>query len=233
MSKFLDTLNGRALYTASQLVRKTCRFQVMGLDKLQSSYEAGQPSILAAWHGMTMMLVGFFEDKLDISSIVLILPDDWRGEALSIFAQKLGAEPFPMNLKGDSSMAAARQLAKLIRQIKKGRNCYITPDGPDGPAYAIKPGVAYMAQKTGAPIFPLGAYARHSYHLNRWDQYVGPYPYSRISIQVGDPISVTKDDDLTAVADTLTNHLHHVTAQAAANYYEINLEESSNHYGRK
>jgi lysophospholipid acyltransferase (LPLAT)-like uncharacterized protein len=125
-----------------------------------------------------------------------------------------------MDLKGEANMATARQLATLVRHVKKGRDCYVTPDGPDGPAYVIKPGVAFIAQKAKAPILPLGAYARHGHRVNRWDQYTIPYPFSRVSIVVGEPLWVQKGDELTAVTHTLTNQLHRVTAQAAANYYE-------------
>jgi lysophospholipid acyltransferase (LPLAT)-like uncharacterized protein len=166
--------------------------------------------------------VGFFSDHFDLSSIVLIVPDDWRGAALSIFANKLRATPFPMNLKGEAGMATARRLVKLVRRIEKGENCYITPDGPDGPAYAIKPGVIFIARKANAIMLPFGAYARHGYRLNRWDQYVVPYPFSRISINVGPPITgLDEGDELELISERLTDALHRVTAQAAANYYEL------------
>lgn len=190
------------------------------MERLETAKASGRPLVLATWHGMTMMLVGFFANHYDLNNIVLLMPDDWRGVALEIFANKLGAEPFPMDLKGEANMASARKLAKLVRRVKAGRDCYITPDGPDGPAYVIKPGTAFIAQKAKALIMPLGAYARHGYRLNRWDRYVVPYPFSRISIAIGEPMLVEKGVDLTAVTYTLTDQLHRITAQAAANYYE-------------
>jgi lysophospholipid acyltransferase (LPLAT)-like uncharacterized protein len=220
MTTYRDKLNGRVLYTMSQIVRSTGRFQVSGLEHLRSAQANGQPLVLAAWHGMTMMLVGFFANHYHLKNIVLLMPDDWRGGALQVFANNLGAEPFPMDLKGEANMATARRLATLVRHVKQGRDCYITPDGPEGPAYVIKPGVAFIAQKAKAPILPLGAYARHGYRLNRWDRYTIPYPFSRVSIAVGEPMWVQKGDALTAVTQTLTDNLHRVTAQAAANYYE-------------
>jgi lysophospholipid acyltransferase (LPLAT)-like uncharacterized protein len=221
MSNLRDGLNGHGLYLLSQIVRKTGRYQVAGLHHLKEAQASGQPFIGVAWHGMTMMLVGFFQDHYDLSSLVLLLPDDWRGGALSVFTRKLGAQPFPMDLSGDGGMTTARRLASLVRRVRQGSDCYITPDGPDGPAYIVKPGVAYIAKKADAIILPLGAYARHGYRVNRWDQYTLPYPFSRISVNVGAPIPAAKDqDDLTAVTGTLTNILHRVTAQAAANYYE-------------
>jgi lysophospholipid acyltransferase (LPLAT)-like uncharacterized protein len=220
MSSWQDRLNGSGLFWLACLISKRSRFQVVGLEHLQAAKDLKRPVIFAAWHGMTMMLVGFFTNQHDLSRLVLILPDDWRGKALVVFATKLGVTPFPMNLKGDASMATARRLAKLVRQVKAGRDAYITPDGPDGPSYVIKPGLTYIAQKANATILPVGAYARHGYRVPRWDRYVMPYPFSKISVQVGSPIQVKKGEDLTAVNTALTQQLHHVTVQAAANYYE-------------
>ncbi len=215
-----DGVSGTALYGWARLTSRLSRFQVTGLEHLQAAQARQQPLIFTAWHGMTMMLVGFFTNQYDLSRIVLILPDDWRGGALTVFANRLGVTPFPMNLAGDASMATARRLAQLVRQVKAGRDAYITPDGPEGPSYVIKPGITYIAQKADATILPVGAYARHAYRLPRWDRYVLPYPFSKIAIQVGEPLTVEKDADVTAVTAHLTQQLHHVTLQAAANYYE-------------
>lgn len=221
MAKTRDTLSGHGLYALARLTNRTCRFQIGGMNHFEAALATGRPIIFVAWHGMTMMLVSIFSDLLDVSQIVLIVPDDWRGDALSLFSRKLGANPFPMNLTGERSMSAARRLAALVRQVKQGSHCYITPDGPDGPAYKIKPGVAYIARRANALILPMGAYARRRYRLNRWDRYVVPYPFGRISAEIAPPISVEKsEDDLNAVTERLTDALHRATAQAAANYYE-------------
>lgn len=220
MATISDRINGNSLYLLSQITRRTGRFQVTGMENLRAAQASERPFVLSAWHGMTMMLVGFFANHYDMSRIVLIMPDDWRGAALEILANKLGTEPFPMNLKGDESMGAARRFARLVRKVRNGRDAYITPDGPEGPAYVIKPGSAFLAQKANALILPLGAYARHGYRLNRWDTYTVPYPFSRISIHVGEAMDVAKDAPLTAVTEQLTDQLHRAAAQARGNYYE-------------
>jgi hypothetical protein len=219
-SSWQDRFSGTALYAWARMTSRRSHFQVTGLEHLQAAQKRQRPLIFTAWHGMTMMLVGFFTNQYDLSRLVLILPDDWRGGTLQVFANKLGVTPFPMNLHDSANMATARQLAKLVRQIKAGRDAYITPDGPEGPSYEIKPGIAYIAQKADATILPLGAYARHGYRIPRWDRYVMPYPFSKIAVEIGEPIVVGKDADLTAVSTDLTNQLHHATLQAAANYYE-------------
>jgi lysophospholipid acyltransferase (LPLAT)-like uncharacterized protein len=211
-------LSGNALHWLAQITCRTARYQLAGLEHLARSQAAG-PVIFVAWHGMTMLLAGFFLRQYDMGRLVLIVPDDWRGATLSLWARRVGAEPFALNLKGDSSMASARRLAHLVRLLRQGRDGYVTPDGPDGPAYLIKPGVTYLAQKSGATLLPLGAYTRTAYRLKRWDHYLVPYPYSRVSLEVGTPLRVAPGEHAAAI-QPLTEALHHVTNQAVAAYYQ-------------
>lgn len=221
MASFSDRWNGGLLYAWARMVQKTCRFQISGKEHFQAYHDAGKPFIASHWHGLTMMTVNFFIQNLDPKDFGVLMPDDWRGGALKVFAEKMGAKPFPMNLEGDNTMGAGRQVINLVRWARAGKSLFFTPDGPHGPGYVTKPGVAFIAKKSGAAILPIGAYTRHGIIANRWDMYVGPYPFSRISIHVGKPIIVPPDaEDLAGYRETLTNEMHRAQAQAAANYYE-------------
>lgn len=220
MTSFRNRLFGNGLYFLSQLTRRTGQYQIDGLDHLYACQEAGRPIIWTAWHGMTMMLSGFLLRRYDPGSLIIMMPDDWRGETLAHWARRVGAIPSRMNLKGDASMATARKLARLIKTIREGQNAYVTPDGPDGPAYEVKPGVAYIGQKTGAAVLPCGAYTRTGHRLNRWDRYVVPRPFSRISVVIGPAVPAPAGVPAEVIANSLTDALHRVTMQAAANYYE-------------
>lgn len=220
MTSFRNRLMGNGLYLLSQITRRTARYQIEGSEHYEERRGSGRPTIWVAWHGMTMMLAGFVLQNYDPGSLVLMMPDDWRGDTLAHWAHRLGALPWRMNLKGDATMATARKLARMVRMLREGRDAYVTPDGPDGPAYYVKPGVAYLAQKTRAILLPVGAYTRTGYRLNRWDRYVVPRPFSRISVVIAEPLPVPDDGPLTDITEPLTDALHRVTAQAAANYYE-------------
>jgi lysophospholipid acyltransferase (LPLAT)-like uncharacterized protein len=215
-----DQLNGFGLFFLSQIFRVSCRFQINGLENFHKAFESKKPLITPTWHGNQMIAITFVQKYSDISSFVTLMPDDWRGASLKVFADYLGAQPFPMNLYGDTTMDQGRQLAKIVRLLKGGKNLAIAPDGPDGPSYIIKPGLTYFAKKTNALILPLGGYCRNGYVMQRWDQYVLPYPFSRISVQIGEPYEVPKDvNDLAEIDEYLTDQLNHVAMQAAANYY--------------
>jgi lysophospholipid acyltransferase (LPLAT)-like uncharacterized protein len=212
---------GNGLHLLANITRRAGRYQVEGVEHLLAARAAG-PVVLTAWHGMTMMLAGFFLNHYDdAQKLLIILPDDWHGEVLQVWINKMGARPFPMPLTGDGGMAAARQLARLVKLMREGNDAYITPDGPEGPAYQVKPGVVYLAQKTGATILPLGAYTRTAYRVNRWDQYAAPYPFSRLSLVIGE--SVDSVGETAVVSQRIQTALHQVAAQAAANYYEKKL----------
>jgi len=210
------------LHLFSVLVYRTCRFHVSGIDQIEKMLEGGDPVIVTSWHGMTMMIIGFLKGKMDLSSFVGIIPNDYRGDILDVFGQKLGVEPIPLDLSGDSTLGTGRKLVGLVRKISSGKNMVIHPDGPAGPAYVVKPGLSFLAKKTGAAILPLGCYCRHAYHVPRWDRYTLPLPFSKIHIQVGNLLTVPENlQDLSEFNQQLTDILHRVSAQASANYYEL------------
>jgi lysophospholipid acyltransferase (LPLAT)-like uncharacterized protein len=217
-----DRISGNLLYALSLLVQKTCRYQVSGFENLETAFNSGRPVVITGWHGITMMLVPFAKQYQNIRSFVVFMPDDWRGASLQVFTERLGAVPYPLNLHGDSTLGMGRKVVQIVREVVNGKHIYITPDGPDGPSFVIKPGLTFIAKKANAVILPCGGYARHAYIVPRWDRYVIPYPFSRISLCFGEPFTVPPEtNDLSAVDAQLVGKIHRVTMQAAANYYEV------------
>ncbi len=224
MYSLYDRVTGNALYLLIQTIRHTCRKQWVGLERFHQAMDGGRPVILTSWHGRAFMAIASLISVVDVGKIAskfsILMPDDWRGGTLAVLASRVGATPFPMNLFGDPTLGMGRELVKVVRHIVKGGSTYIAPDGPDGPAYVAKPGITFIARKANALIVPIGAYCRHAYRLNRWDSYTIPYPFSRISVHIGEPFAIPRDrDDLNHMDQRLTDILHRVTAQAEANYY--------------
>ena len=217
---FKDSLNGSGLFWLSRIVTRTCRMDVVHPEHLEAVKASGRPLIFTGWHGITMMAVALLVNHFDdMSNFVVLMPDDWRGVALRIWSEKIKADPHPLNLEGDSTMGMARQVLRLTRKVSDGKYLYINPDGPDGPAQVIKPGIMYIARKSNAMILPMGAYSRRAYVVPRWDRYTIPYPYSRITFHLGEPIESLPEDDGEA-EKLVTDTLNRVTLQAAADFYE-------------
>jgi len=216
----MNRISGFGLFLYSLLVYRTCRFTFHGLDQLKVYQESDKPLIITSWHGMTMMVAAFLNKKMDISTFAVIIPDDYRGDVLEFFAKYLGADPIKVNLSGDSTFGSGRKLVSLVKKMKMGKDFLIHPDGPAGPAYKVKPGLSFIAQKTGAYILPLGCYCRNAYHVKRWDRYTLPLPFSRVHIQLGSLMTVPVDmKDLDNINNEIEIILNRLTFQAAAKYY--------------
>jgi lysophospholipid acyltransferase (LPLAT)-like uncharacterized protein len=215
-------LSGYFLYLFSKIVTRTCKFHIEGLEIIEEIKIQGKPVIITSWHGMTMMIIALLNKRFDITNFVGIMPDDHRGDVLGVFAEHLGVKAVALNLAGDSTLGSSRRLIRVINEIKKGRNSVIHPDGPAGPAYKVKPGLSFIAKKSGAKVLPVGCYCRNAYHIPRWDRYTLPLPFSSVHLQLGELIDVTDEiGDLEEFDLALGDILNQLTLQAAANYYEL------------
>ena len=188
-------LLGWVLSTYSKLVWRSVRYQVVGQEHENSIHAAGRPLIIASWHGMAMMLAGYLTVQGKFGQYVVVVPDNPRGAVLEALTWWLGATPFTISTQIDS-MAATRRLATLIREMKQGKNFYVNPDGPDGPSHEPKRGVVFIARKSRALIVPAGAFTATGLRVPRWDRYVLPFPFSRISVVLGEPVEVSARADL-------------------------------------
>jgi hypothetical protein len=84
----------------------------------------------------------------------------------------------------------------MIDELKtNGRIVAITPDGPKGPLYQVKPGAVIAAKEAGAPIIPLTWDAKPCWHLSTWDKMMLPKPFSTIHVKFGPPVIIPKEGD--------------------------------------
>jgi 1-acyl-sn-glycerol-3-phosphate acyltransferase len=175
---------------------------------------------------MTMMLGGYIAAQEDPNRYVLVVPDDPRGAVLSVWARRLGAaSAFPISMEADS-MVAARRLLALIRQMKQGKNLLLNPDGPDGPSHEPKGGVVFIARKAGALIVPAAAFTATGFRIPRWDRYVVPLPFSRITVVLEEPLEVSPKADLEGARMVLRERLNAVE-RAAEELYRLSSGRSS------
>ncbi len=213
----LRRFQGWGLSSYAMLVWRTVRYQVEGQEHLRRAHGAGLPVVVAAWHGMSMMLSGYLDAQEDLSQYVVVVPDDPRGEVLSVWVRCLGATPFAISMKADS-MVAARRLLSLIRQMKQGKSLYLNPDGPYGPTHEPKKGVVFIARKAGALIVPAGAYTAAGFRIPRWDRYLVPFPFSRITVVLGEPMEVSPSTDLEVARVALRERMNEVERAAEELY---------------
>jgi lysophospholipid acyltransferase (LPLAT)-like uncharacterized protein len=212
-------VSARGLYLYARMVQATARYQVYEETHLDALLESEQPFIGASWHGVMMMAVGYVLRKFTDpqSPLQSIVPDDWRGVVLAEYMRLLGVKAFAVSME-EASLVAARRFLQLVQHLKSCMNGFIFPDGPDGPSGVPKPGVAFLARKSGAAILPYGVYTPSRYQLRRWDRYSLPFPFSRITICFGEPLFVEPDEHSESACHRIADAINLAMAQAEARH---------------
>lgn len=212
-----ERLFGWGLSTYAQLAWRTARYHAEGLKNLDAVEGTGRPFIIAAWHGMTMLMTGYLYTirRVDPEQFRMVVPDDERGVILNEWARRMGARTFTISM-AEESMVAARRLLELIRQLREGKRLYLNPDGPDGPSHEPKSGVVFIARKAEALIVPAAACASPAYHIPRWDRYTVPFPFSRTTLLFGEPMEIGREDELESARLRLRELLNRAEQQVEA-----------------
>lgn len=207
------TLQGHGLYLYGRALSLSGRFHVEGWRHVQDAGKTGRPLLWALWHGQLMPFVSFGARFLDPSRFVAIRVGDERGDTLGVFSRQLGGSTVRVDMSGNP-FAAGRAVLRVIQAMESGSQSVIAPDGPDGPPFVPKPGVAFLARKARAAILPVGAWTRHAFHLRRWDRYLLPVPFARTHVVIGAPLLVDRQDDQQLLLNQIAETLHRVRYRA-------------------
>ncbi len=102
------------------------------------------------------------------------------------------------SVRGSSSKRGAAALLEMEGWIREGYDLCVTPDGPRGPRYRLAPGLVKVAQRTGAPVFPIRIEYESAWIFRKaWDHFRLPKPFSRVRV-IFEPYQVV---DATAEGD--------------------------------
>ena len=164
---------GRILKLSGSLVR----LKVIN----RPDFAAIKPVIFALWHQDDLGLLPHFGD----SEAVILVSLSKDGEALGQAVETMGYR----YTAGSSHKGALGGVLALKDALSSGKNIVLAADGPKGPRRVAKPGAAYLAAKTGAPILPVGLATNWALHFNRsWNRTRWPLPLAKAIIVFGDPM---------------------------------------------
>lgn len=148
-----------------------------GLDRLEQARQQspGGNVIYALWHSSLAMLAWTHRHR----GIQVLVSQHQDGEVIARILATLGYGL----VRGSSRRGGVEALFSLAKQLDAGLDVAITVDGPVGPRYAVQPGVALLARRSGRPIVPVIASARRTLFLPTWDALRIPLPWTRLRVQ--------------------------------------------------
>lgn len=206
-------LQGNLLFLYFKFVSITSQYRVEGEENLAEARQSHHPLLWTFWHGQAMPFMSYSDHILDGQTFSVITVGDERGDTLTTLGDRIGAEVYPVDMKG-GSFASGRALLNVIQAMKRGKQSLIAPDGPDGPAYVPKQGLLYLARKAHAVILPTGIWTYQAYLVRRWDSYQVPLPFAKINVVIGKPIFVEPSNNNEALLNRISQALHLVRYRA-------------------
>jgi lysophospholipid acyltransferase (LPLAT)-like uncharacterized protein len=187
------------------------RIKIVEHPDVTAKIKAGQPLILAHWHGDELALFHLVRPY----NLATMTSTSRDGEIVDFLIRKLGGD----TSRGSSTRGGVAALKGLIRLCRSGRIVSIAVDGPRGPIYQPKPGVFELSKICGAAIVPVGVVANHSFVFkNAWNKAFLPLPGSKVVIYFAQPIAPLLENEEPknmALATTHTSQLGAAKQQAA------------------
>jgi lysophospholipid acyltransferase (LPLAT)-like uncharacterized protein len=163
---------------------RTVRFEIVGPRHDEPLLAAGEPVVYAFFHSR---LFGMFRMLRGRQVAVLVALGD-IGDVISSVARRLGHIP----VRGSRSGRAARALAELIHEVRRGRSAAFAVDGPRGPREIVKPGALFVAQKSGYALVPIATASRRKWNLGIWDRHEVPLPFTKTIALMAEPVRVAR-----------------------------------------
>jgi len=138
-----------------------------------------QPVAMVLWHNRLFLsaeIVRRFRGGRPAYALVSASQD---GAWLTAFFSLAGLR----TVRGSSSRLGREAATALVETMRAGHDIGVTPDGPRGPCYEMKPGGVIVARRTRAPILLIGGEFESAWRLRSWDRFYIPKPFSRVRMR--------------------------------------------------
>lgn len=193
-----------------RLVHVTSRWQVQGGEIPARLWDAGQPFILAFWHGRLLLMPYSWRKGMPIGMLISQHPD---GRFISHTIRHFAID----TIVGSSSRGGAAALRALLKSLESGVSVGVTPDGPRGPRMRASHGIVQAARLAGVPILPCTFAVNRRHVLSSWDRFILALPFARGVFIWDEPITVARDASGEAIETArllLETRLNAITATA-------------------
>lgn len=171
---------------------RTCKIHIHGLQEFVQTAETDK-CILMLWHNRLAMapyVLTKYAPHLKYAALVSASRD---GQILStiIHSYKQG------NTIQVPHLGRYQALQEIIKHIEERKQIVIiTPDGPRGPCYEMKPGLAIAALETQASIIALHWEADQFWQLKTWDLFRIPKPFTTIHFHFLPPFRLAPPSEI-------------------------------------
>lgn len=157
---------------------RSLRFETAPED-LRHYTKKDQPVAIVLWHNRLFLAAEIVRRfRAGRPAFALVSASQDRAWLTAFFALAgLGT------VRGSSSRLGREAASALVDTLRAGHDIGVTPDGPRGPCYDMKPGAVIVARRTRAPMLLVGAEFTSAWRLRSWDRFYIPRPFSRVRMR--------------------------------------------------
>jgi lysophospholipid acyltransferase (LPLAT)-like uncharacterized protein len=148
--------------------------------------------ILCFWHSFIFLYFAVF---LRNRRHAWMQHPTWYMKTSHVILRYVGVRKIILGSSGHSGKEAAKQ---LVDYLKKGYSTVLLPDGPSGPPFQMKKGAFHISMQSNVPILPVRFESSPLVESQNWDLRKWPVPFSRITVELGEPIQITESNFKTA-----------------------------------
>jgi lysophospholipid acyltransferase (LPLAT)-like uncharacterized protein len=202
---------GWASKAVASLWLSSCRITEFGRE-IEENYRRQHPDkgiLYASWHRGLFFVIYWYRNQRVVS--IASASDD--GELAAQAAKRFGW----ITARGSSSRGGRQAYRQMENLVKQGHKGGLVADAPRGPRFVSKPGIIYLAKRTGIPIIPVIWSADRFWKLRSWDRTIIPKPFARIVALYGsESIHVPHDasrEVCEAYRKRLDRELNHIMYQ--------------------
>ena len=168
------------------LVRITSKWTDEGREATEAAWNGTEPVIIAFWHNRLLMMPYCWPSHAPFNMLISSHAD---GRLISKSVKWFGIS----TITGSSSKGGAGATRALVKLLKTGCSCGITPDGPRGPRMHAGDGPLALAKLSGVKIVPAAVSVSRRKVLSSWDRLIVPLPFSRGVRIWGTPVDVPEE----------------------------------------
>lgn len=162
----------------------TCRWEVIGADKLSRAMHDDKPILLPVWHGRMLFPIFYlYRNRIEWSALASRHKD---AEIMALILKRMG---FAL-IRGSSSRGGRQAINNISDTFRSGGRVAITSDGPRGPIYRAKPNSIVAAMEHGASIITISGSSSSSWVMGSWDRFMLPKPFSKVIINIANPLEI-------------------------------------------
>lgn len=188
---------------------KTVRLRIENSDVVKELDKQKKNYVVAFWHGS--MLIGWFMQRnRNFASLVSKSKD---GDVLTAILEKWNFHV----VRGSSSKGGHEALDLMIHLTEENYHLAITPDGPTGPIFKMKPGAVITARRSQIPLLLVGIGMKSKWTLKSWDKFEIPKPFSAVTAIYSQPIMISAiltKEETSEVIDKCESELNNLQKEA-------------------